>query len=275
MDKQASRGSNRFAGLCKALLLAPLLLAGMLAGGCASTGARPGGEMEGAQGAAPAERLYAAAAETETSLEPTVVGYPEPRDPLIGLNRAVFAFNDVIYRYALIPLSKGYARAVPDPVRTSIGNFFYNLRTPIYLVNHLLQGKPESAGRDLLRFGINTTLGVFGLFDPAKSVFELAREETTFEDTLADYGSGPGVYLVLPLFGPSDTRNGVSRVVDYYLHPFTYTEDPDPTALRAFGYFQEYGPEAEKYEVLRRKAEDPYIFFRNLYLQGKLRDVEY
>lgn len=268
MDKPTRRCfDRRLASSGESFLLAQILLACLLAGGCASGGARIGHE--------PAPPHYVAAAETETPLEPTVVGYPEPHDPLMPLNRAVFAFNDIVYRYALVPLSKGYQRAVPDPVRATIANFFDNLKTPIYLVNHLLQGEPAPAGKNLLRFGINTTLGLFGLFDPATSVFDLEREQATFEDTLARYGSGPGVYLVLPLFGPSDTRNGISRVVDYYLHPLAHVEDPDPTALRSFGYFQEYAPEAERYEVLRRKSEDPYIFFRNLYLQGKLRDVEY
>lgn len=282
MDKRTRRSSSRrFADCGKRFLIAHLLLACMLAGGCASVhGPRMGVEGE-ALVETPYEPLYVAADEAETApeptvVEPTVVGYPEPRDPLMRLNRAIFAFNDVTYRYVLIPLSKGYLRVVPDPVRMSVSNFFYNLRAPIYLVNHLLQGKPRPAGRNLLRFGINTTLGVFGLFDPATSVFNLEREETTFEDTLIRYGSGQGVYLVLPFFGPSDTRNGVSLVVDYFLHPVPYlADDPEETVIRSADYFQEYAPTAEQYEILRRKAEDPYIFFRNLYIQGVQRDVEY
>jgi phospholipid-binding lipoprotein MlaA len=232
-----------------------LVLSVALLGGCASTGGgRP----------APGDRV-----------EPTVVGYPEARDPLMPINRAIFAFNDLAWRYALFPLNRGYRRVVPQPVRTGIANFFSNLRTPISLVNHLLQGQPEPAARDLLRFGINTTFGLFGLFDPA-SVLKLERQETTFEDTLTRYGAGQGVFLMLPLLGPADTRNGAGRVVDYFLHPLHYIADERAeTALRAADAFQQFPPVSEQYETIREKADDPSLFFRNLYWQGVRRDVDY
>jgi phospholipid-binding lipoprotein MlaA len=205
-----------------------------------------------------------------------VVGYENYRDPLIGLNKAVFAFNDVTYRYLLIPLSKGYIRVVPEPVQKSVSNFFNNIRTPIYAVNHLLQLKPEPMGKNLLSFGLNTTIGLLGLFDPARAWFDLESEQTHFDDTLARYGAGCGIYLVLPIFGPSDLRNGASLVVDHFLNPIIYlTENPERSLIEGYDFFQEYAPGAERYEILRRKSEDPYIFFRNLYLQGVQRDVDY
>lgn len=209
-------------------------------------------------------------------IEPTVVSYPHYRDPLIWVNRGIFAFNDVTYRFLLIPLSKGYVRVVPDPVQKSVSNFFYNIKTPIYAVNHLLQLKPVTLEKDLLRFGINTTVGLLGLFDPADKWFHLKRQETHFDATLAQYGVGYGIYLVLPIFGPSDLRNGASLVTDYFLNPVIYlTQDPERSAIQGYDFFQAYAPGAQRYETLRRRSKDPYIFFRNLYLQGVQRNAQY
>lgn len=206
-------------------------------------------------------------------IDPVVVGGGEFNDPLIGFNRAMFAFNDVTYRFLLVPLAKGYRWITPDPVERGIGNFFHNLGTPIYLVNDVLQLEPRPFGRHLSRFVINSTVGLLGFFDPAKDWFGLERTRTGFADTLSDYGSGYGFYLVLPLIGPSDARSGAGRVADWFLNPVPYlTHEPQTTAIQAFDGFQEIAPAADKYPVLRRKVEDPYIFFRNLHLQGLERD---
>jgi phospholipid-binding lipoprotein MlaA len=152
-----------------------------------------------------------------------VVSYPDYRDPIIYLNRAIFAFNDVTYHYF-----KGYVRVVPELIRKGISNFFDNIKTPIYAVNNLLQLKPEPLGKKIMRFGLNTTIGLLGIFDPATDWFEIKRQETHFDDTLAQYGAGYGVYLVLPIFGPSDLRHSTSLVVDYFLNPITYlTDNPE------------------------------------------------
>jgi phospholipid-binding lipoprotein MlaA len=262
-------------------LTAAMLVAALLASGCSTMHGKPSEESIKAGASAPlpfpaARRPAPAAPATEPALEPTVVGYPEYRDPLIWLNRGIFAFNDVTYRYLLIPLGKGYEWAVPGPVRSSVDNFFYNLKMPVYAVNHLLQLEPEPLGRNLLRFGINSTVGVLGLFDPARAWWGLNRAETDFDETLAGYGAGYGIYLVLPVFGPSDLRHGASLVVDHFLNPVIYlTGAPESTAIQSFDFFQAYAPEAERYETLRRKSEEPYIFFRNLYLQGVQRDADY
>lgn len=267
MRKEAHGRSQFYAALDRCVLIALLLFAAAALGsGCASVNGAPAGT-SGETAASPAPPGAPA-------IEPAVVGNSEYRDPLIWVNRAIFGFNDVAYRYLLIPLSKGYLGVVPDPVERSVGNFFYNLKTPIYVVNDLLQFKPKPLGRNLLRFVINTTVGLAGFFDPAQAWFGLEREGTHFEDTLAQYGAGYGIYLVLPILGPSDVRNGVSRVTDYFLNPVPYlTDEPETTAVQVYDGFQEFAPSAEPYETLRRKADDPYIFFRNLYLQGVQRDA--
>ena len=204
---------------------------------------------------------------------PTVVGYAPGDDPLMGFNRAVFAFNDVAYRFALVPAAKGWEWAVPAPVRQSIGNAFHNIRMPIRAVNHGLQGRWSGAGRNLLRFTINSTLGLGGLFDPAKAWFDLERADTGFDETLATWGAGPGTYLVLPLLGPSTLREGTGALGDYALNPIPYlTEQPEQTALMLGDGFQGIVPALVSYETLRARSEDPYVFFRELHLQGLKRD---
>ncbi len=214
--------------------------------------------------------------EGESDLRPTVVGFDHYRDPLQPVNRAIFAVNDVAYRYLLIPISNGYTAITPDPVERSIGNFFDNLKMPVYAVNHLLQVKPRLTGRNLARFGINTTIGILGFFDPASASFNLPRQATNMDNTLAHYGIGYGIYLVIPIMGPADVRNVVARVGDYFLDPLTYlVENPEAMLIRSFDYLQEFAPRADQYSTLKREAEDPYIFFRNMHLQGIKRDAQY
>lgn len=210
------------------------------------------------------------------SVDPNVVSYDDYNDPLMPFNRFVFGFNDIVGRYVLIPLGKGYANIVPEPVDKRVDNFFDNAESPIYAVNNLFQGEFRSSGRNLARFGINTTIGLLGLFDPAKAWFGLEQAETDFAATLAHYNAGYGAYLVLPFFGPSDTRNATARVVDYFLHPIPYVLDnPESFMVMSYGFFHEFAQSAEDYETLIEQSEDPYIFMRNLHLQGIQRDAAY
>lgn len=214
--------------------------------------------------------------QTDDDFEPTVVAYRDYRDPLIRFNRAMFAFNDVSYRYLLIPLAKGYTNTVPTPVQQSVSNFFYNIKAPIYTLNNILQLKPKAAGTNIARFGINSTIGILGLFDPAYHWFDLEKADTSLGETLAQYGAGYGFYLVLPLLGPSDLRSGTSSLVEGFLHPVSYiSEDRDRIIIQGFDYFQDFAPEAASYNDLVGESEDPYIFIRNFYLQNLQRDADY
>lgn len=211
-----------------------------------------------------------------TSIEPTVVSTPEYNDPLIGFNRAVFDFNDVAYRYVLVPFSEGYIAVVPDPVRGGISNFFTNIKMPISFVNNLLQGKPGDSARNVARFGINSTLGILGFFDPAEDWFELAPAQNNLNTTLSSWGAGYGFYLVLPILGPSDLRNTLARFGDQALNPVNYlSEEQDQIILQGVDNINAFAPQAQRYLDLKAEAEDPYLFFRNMYLQGVVRDAEY
>ena len=134
----------------------------------------------------------------------------EVYDPFEKFNRGMFWFNDKAYFYVMKPVAKGWRWLAPEPLRLGIRNFFSNLRAPIRFVNAALQGKFRDAGNELTRFGVNSTLGIGGLFDPAKAHFGIERKIEDTGQTLAHYGVGPGPYLVLPFLGPSNFRDGMA-----------------------------------------------------------------
>lgn len=207
---------------------------------------------------------------------PNMVTVADYRDPLMGFNRAVFAFNDVSYRYVLAPAANTYQTVTPAPVKAGIGNFFYNLRTPVYALNHLFQGKPGQTVKDLGRFLVNTTVGIAGIFDPADSWLDMERQVTSAGDTLAQYGVGYGAYLVLPFIGSSNLRNAGGMMLEMPLNTIEYlVDDPEGTFIRVFDNFQLYSPMIQSYTDITSESEDPYIFMRNLHIQGIQRDAAY
>src|SRR5262249_28251117 len=136
-------------------------------------------------------------------------------DPLEGMNRKVFWFNDKVDVYALEPVAKGWNWIAPDRVKQSVANFFQNLRFPIVTLNDLLQGKMVPAASDVGRFAVNTTVGVLGFFDPA-SGWGLEQHNEDFGQTLGWWHVPPGPYLVLPLLGPSSPRDAVGSLADSF-----------------------------------------------------------
>ena len=191
------------------------------------------------------------------------------RDPLECVNRKIFWFNDKVDVYVLAPVARGWEKVSPHCVRTSVSNFFGNLRFPIVTVNDLLQGKVKDGASDVGRFGVNTTVGVLGLFDPA-SGWGLVKHDEDFGQTLGVWGVPPGAYLVLPLLGPSDPRDAAGFAVDYALSvtPFFIDEAilwgaqvGDTVNARSFVLKQ--------VEDAKASAFDYYVFVRNAYLQRR------
>jgi phospholipid-binding lipoprotein MlaA len=211
------------------------------------------------------------------SIEPSVVGYPDQDyyDPWEPFNRRMFTFNDVVYRHALIPLSETYLK-LPQPARTGVGNVFANLREPLHLINHGLQGKPTLSGRNFVRFITNTTVGILGIWDPANNWLGIAPGRTSLNETLQKMQVGAGPFLVMPLLGVTDLRGGSSRMVETFFNPIRYLVDsPESMLVIGFDNLQAIAPSASTYLVLRNESTDPYLYFRNQYLQGARRDVEF
>ncbi|WP_158966208.1 VacJ family lipoprotein [Paraglaciecola sp. L3A3] len=224
------------------------------------------------------------------TIEPTVVSYAaddsqavvdgeQPAafdDPLEFINRPIFAFNDKLFEYVLIPASKVYLAIVPTPVNQGVSNFFANIREPLNALNQLLQGEGISSGKSIGRFLINSTIGVLGLFDPATAWFEIDENVSTINDTLASYDVGYGSYLVIPILGQSDLRNGFSTLTESIISPIgQISNDPQTLYIQTYDGFHAFTPQAESYQTLSSQADDPYIFFRNLYMQSVLRDQQY
>lgn len=194
-------------------------------------------------------------------------------DPLEGLNRAIFSFNDFSYRYALLPISDGYRYVVPSSVRDKIGNAFDNLREPLNLLNNTFAGEFSEAGTNLGRFLINSTVGLLGFFDPATDWFHIAPEKQTIANTLQHYDISAGPYLVLPILGPSDSRGAFSTLTEGVIHPVNYVADPPETyQIRIVDGIDDFSSQSDIYRSLYEQAEDPYLYFRNQYIQGQRRD---
>jgi phospholipid-binding lipoprotein MlaA len=146
-----------------------------------------------------------------------------PKDPWEGFNRAMFQINDALDTVVIRPAAVVYDNVLPSPVKTGVGNFFSNLGDLGNAANNLLQGKPQAALNDLVRFAFNSTWGLLGVLDVASEA-GLPKHNEDFGQTLAVWGVGDGPYLVLPLFGGHNLRDTAALPVDYYSDPTTYVE---------------------------------------------------
>jgi len=194
-------------------------------------------------------------------------------DPFEPTNRLVFGTNEAIYQHVFDPLASVYAFVVPKPVRRSVLRFFENLGEPANCLNELLQLNPVRAGKTGARFVINTTVGVVGLFDPAKRV-GIVRNSTDFGETLGVYGIGEGWYLVIPVLGPSNVRDLVGDVVNGFFHPQTYFLAYVPQAILATSSgFSRYEAARLELDALRDSSVDFYAAMRSAYLMQREADV--
>lgn len=147
--------------------------------------------------------------------------FDETNDPFEPLNREIFDFNLFLTRVLLRPMAEAYRTALPEVARTGLRNFLNNLNEPVVFVNNVLQGQFQRAADTAARFALNTVVGVGGIADIATSSgFE--RQSGDFGQTLYSWGVKDGPYLVLPIFGPSNPRDGVGMGVDGFMDPFGY-----------------------------------------------------
>jgi len=166
--------------------------------------------------------VVAACATAPNPADPEAVAeYAEINDPLEPVNRVIFELNRGLDTLLLRPAATLYRGFVPPPIQEIVGNFLNNLKTPVILLNDLLQNQGGRAMTTLSRFAINSTVGILGFGDPATDMgFRAHRED--FGQTLATWGVEGGPYLVLPILGPSNPRDVVGRVVDTLTDPIWY-----------------------------------------------------
>ena len=147
-----------------------------------------------------------------------VAEFQKNNDPFEPTNRAIFDFNDKAYEYFLHPVASGYRDVVPPFGREVIANMLANLKSPTILLNDLLQGDFSGGVRTLMRMILNSTFGVGGMQDVATPL-GIPRRDADFGQTLAVWGFGPGPYLVLPIVGPSNPRDGLGMLADSFTDP--------------------------------------------------------
>ncbi|MDX6751289.1 VacJ family lipoprotein [Geminicoccaceae bacterium 1502E] len=186
-------------------------------------------------------------------------------DPFEPVNRSIYRFNASFDRYIFLPVVRGYEWLLPDPVERRVSSFFSNLGEIRNAANGLLQARPEVASRATIRFAVNSTLGLLGLFDVAGAMgVEQQRED--FGQTLGRWGVSGGPYIVLPILGPSNLRDTTGTVVDrgvmtqlppwdvvideVYVNPAVYgLEAVDERHLNPFRYYGTGSP--FEYEYVR------------------------
>jgi phospholipid-binding lipoprotein MlaA len=189
-------------------------------------------------------------------------------DPLEPWNRWMFTFNDKLYFWAMKPVAQGYNAVVAEPVRVSVRNFFNNVAMPVRFVNSLLQLKFVSAGTELARFGLNTTVGIAGFLDVAKDNFDLSGQKEDFGQTLGRYGIGGGVYIVWPFIGPSNIRDTIGFVGDSFLNPISYIDPIEAViGIDAYDRINRTSLELGDYEALKESSLEPYTAVKDAYMQ--------
>ena len=161
-------------------------------------------------------------AQASTAARPPADDTDDIYDPWEGFNETMFNFNVKVDRYVLKPVARVYRAVMPEPFQIIISNGFDNIRWVPRFVNNVLQGKMDGAGREIARFLINSTVGMGGLFDPAKDAWGIRPSNEDFGQTLGKWGAGPGPYLVLPFLAPMTVRDGVGQGVDLLFDPLSY-----------------------------------------------------
>lgn len=192
-------------------------------------------------------------------------------DPYQEVNREVHAFNRGLDQAVINPASKAYDFVTPHLGKFLVGNALSHLTLPGLFANHLLQGEFTDAGATLARFTLNTVMGAGGFLDPATE-FGATYRETDFGLTLAEWGVEPGVYLELPLFGPSSTRDAFGRVVDTAFRPTTWFGGPEITyPVRALDILDTRDRYRALIDDVLYESQDSYRASRNAYIQNRRR----
>jgi phospholipid-binding lipoprotein MlaA len=199
--------------------------------------------------------------------------FQQQNDPIEPTNRFFYAVNDKLDRYAMKPVAEGYVHITTQGIRNHVGNFVTNIGEPARLINFMAEGKPRAAGTSLVRFLVNSTVGIGGIFDPATSL-GYQETDTDFGLTLAFWGVPAGPYLYLPVFGPSGARDALNIPVEYFATPmeaapesgmlndFTYAE----TGIHLINTRAQY---IQPIDQIEATALDPYATFRSLYRQSR------
>ena len=204
--------------------------------------------------------------------------FNETNDPLEPTNRVFYAVNNGIDTVLLRPLAIAYRAVLPETVRSHTHNVLTNLGMPVQLFNDMLETKPRRAGDSLMRFLLNSTVGVAGVFDVATDL-GWPDHDADGGITFALWGIPNGPYLFLPVFGPSSPREAGGLGLDYAINPFSWIGHG--TTVDALGYAKTGvaaldGRSAvlDDLDKITSQALDPYATIRSLYRQRRASQIE-
>ena len=206
----------------------------------------------------------------------------EIKDCSEKFNRATFAFNQVLDGAIFKPVATVY-RKLPSPLRAGVGNSIDNVSNLITIPNNILQGDFAKAGVNTGRLVLNTTVGIFGIFDVAQQLGLDEYEKEDFGQSFARHGIGPGCYIVLPVLGPSTVRDTIGSVVNFTGGDAWY----NVTVKNDTQYFSEIDYYSSKVtsgvdfraknfnaiENLEKNSLDFYASVKSLYLQDRQQKI--
>jgi phospholipid-binding lipoprotein MlaA len=223
--------------------------------------------------------LAGCATRPDASDPEAVAEFQQTNDPAEPFNRTMYSVHEGIDRVVLRPVAVGYRAVVPQPVRSGVHNVLGNLRTPVILVNDMLQGEPRRAGDTLGRFVINSTLGLGGIFDVARDRFGVRGHSEDFGQTLARWGLGEGPYLFIPELGPSNPRDLTGFGLGIASDPLTWFGQGVAvdvlTGTRAGMTVVDTREELiEPLDAVERSSLDPYATLRSAYRQRRRAEIE-
>ena len=206
----------------------------------------------------------------------------EVKDCFETVNRGIFAFNQAIDGLIFEPLAKGYLH-LPSPIRTGTSNFVGNLSTLLTIPNNVLQGDLGIAGKNTLRFIVNSTVGIIGIFDPASAMGLNSYEKEDYGQTLGSWGVGEGCYVVLPVLGPSTARDAIGSLGNYLGGDAWYnvTVRNDTRYFSDFDYYASKGANGVDFRAknfddinnLEENSIDFYASVKSLYLQDRRKRI--
>ena len=207
----------------------------------------------------------------------------EVKDCFEKINRATFAFNMALDKVLFRPVAAGY-RKLPSPLRTGTSNALNNLSNLVTIPNNVLQGDFRAAGNNSVRFLINTTIGIVGIFDPANALGFQKLEKEDFGQTFGTMGIGEGCYLVLPVIGPSTVRDAFGSLVSMTGGDAWYnvTIKNDTQYFKESDYYYSKLTEGvdfraknlESFDSLEKNSVDFYATVRSLYIQDRQKKIK-
>lgn len=196
-----------------------------------------------------------------------------------GTSRAIFKFNMALDDAIIEPLAKGYSK-LPSPVKSGASNFTSNIGVLLSIPNNILQGNFQQLGHSVASFALNTSVGIFGIFNPAEKIGLNPHKEDVGQ-TLGAYGIGSGCYFVLPIFGPTTVRDSIGLLADTYIDPFAHVTIREKELLSSSGNALDYysvkatsvidfrADNDKNFESLEKNSLDLYSSMKSIYLQDR------